>query len=303
MDSASAKESRPQPAIISASRRTDLPAWFMTPFMEWIRQGRVEVRNPFRPSQIRTVLLAPPHARAIVFWTRMPLPILPHVRELESRGLPFVVHVTLTGLGPPLENSPFTEEQRLDALQRLADAVGPQRVWWRYDPIVVSEKLGADHHLRTFERLLDKVAPCTDRVTISLLDPYVKTRRHLSTVAGAIGPICYTTGGDAPTQHLLSRLASMATQHGLSVFSCCEPAVDSATGIQPGSCIDAVSLNHLFGLDLPVAKDPGQRPACGCAASVDIGTNNTCLSRCLYCYATTRHVLDQTEVPTTLTRR
>lgn len=69
--------------IISASRRTDIPAFYMPWFMNRLREGYVAYPNPFS-GQIHTISVAPEDVHSIVFWSKNYAPFLPHMDELSS---------------------------------------------------------------------------------------------------------------------------------------------------------------------------------------------------------------------------
>ncbi len=271
--------------IVSASRRTDIPAFFADWFMEGIRAGRLEVPNPRVVSQKRFVSLLPEDVEAIVFWTRDPRPLLPRLAEIDGRGIGYVFQVTLTPYGPPLEPGLPPLEERLGAVLDLAARLGPARVNWRYDPIVLSNRTDADFHRRAFSSLARRLRGRVGGVTLSLLDWYKKTERALRPLA-ADGFDFFRAGPGSPgAQELLADLAGMARSEGFIPCACAEDADLGALGIEPARCVDAARLSALFGRAIPGRKDRAQRPACRCHESVDVGRYGTCRHGCLYCYA------------------
>jgi hypothetical protein len=268
--------------IVSASRRTDLPALHAPWLLERLAAGYVSVQNPYAPSQVRRVDLVPAPAgtlTALVLWTRNPGPLLPAVPEWEARGLRTLWLVTVTGYPRPLEPRAPESSAALDAVQRLAALVGRERVAWRYDPMLLCPALGMDRewHARNFRRLAAHLGDASGRCIVSLYDDYPKARRRLS--AAGLEPDPETQPGP-----LLSELAAEAGRRGLAVQTCCEAELSSE--ISPGACIDGALLDRLWGLGIGPGRDRGQRPGCRCAPSVDIGAYDTCTHGCLYCYAT-----------------
>ncbi len=274
--------------FVSASRRTDIPAWYAPWFMGRVRAGYCRVRNPFRPSQSWRVALSAEAVRTLFFWTRHPGPMLPFMDELEGYRLPSLFHVTVTGLHPAIEPFPVALEARLDAIRSLAATIGPERVWWRYDPIVLSPVLSPDWHRENFRRLADALAGSTSRVTLSLVDWYRKTERRMKPLEPQLGPFARHAGDEPEVLALVADLAAAARARGMLPVSCCEPAWREA-GIEPGACIDAQAAGRLFGFAVDAGTDPGQRPHCRCAPSWDIGAPHTCPGGCLYCYSTSSH--------------
>jgi hypothetical protein len=277
------------PCFISASRRTDIPAWYTPWLMNRIRAGFCRVRNPFRPSQVREVALTAGRVEGIFFWTRWPGPLLPHLDELEERGYRTVFHVTVTGLPAELEPHPVPEAERIASMVELAGRVGRERVWWRYDPVVVGSGLDEEYHLAQLERLAGLLAPAAGRVTLSLLDWYRKTERRMNqTPMNREKGFLRMEGDEAAVLDLVGKLAERARAAGIRPVSCCEPAWAQA-GLDCGACIDGAAFSGLFARPVPHGRDPGQRPDCRCSPSIDIGAVDTCVGGCVYCYATRSH--------------
>jgi hypothetical protein len=270
--------------IISASRRTDIPAFYARWFMNRLRAGFCEVRNPFNAGQVSRVSLAPGDVSAIVFWTRDPRPLLPRLPEIRSLGHEPFFLMTLLDNPRALDPKGPDAATGLAAFAALAGAL-PGRVAWRYDPIVLTEKTPADWHRAAFARLAPRLAGHTDRVIVSFLEPYRKIAGRLRGLAeegyGLLPP-----DPDAALALLLD-LKDMAAGHGMALSTCCQPEIFQAAGIPASRCIDPVWIGERTGKALPVVRDQHQRPGCGCAPSKDIGAYDRCLFGCRYCYATT----------------
>jgi hypothetical protein len=271
----------PTPVIVSATRRADIPAHYAAWFMNRIRAEWCAVPNPFNTRQVSRVSLASWDVAAIVFWTRDPRPLMPHLRELESLGHRFVFQFTLLEYPPSLHPGMPPLAERLDAFKRLAASIGPDRVLWRYDPIVLTRETNTGFHRRNFEVLCRELAGHTRRVTVSLMEPYRKARSRLDR-AGAVLM--------APTEEELSAMfsdmAALAQECTIEPVSCADEAGLDSLGFTPGACMDAALLERLFGLKVANTKDLSQRPACRCAKSRDIGMYDACPAGCAYCYAT-----------------
>ena len=165
--------------IVSASRRTDIPAFYSRWFFNRLREGYVLVRNPAAPRRISRISLGPEDVDGIVFWTKNPAPMLDKLDLLREYAYYF--QFTLTPYGREVESGlPSKNQVILPAFQRLADKVGPERVIWRYDPIFLSRTYTLDHHLRTFEKMARRLAPFTNKCIISFLDYYHDTARKMA---------------------------------------------------------------------------------------------------------------------------
>ncbi len=276
--------------IVSASRRTDVPAFYMEWFLRRLAAGRVRVANPFRPSQQRVISLGPDDVDAIVFWTRDPGALVRASDRLEELGhRRTVALVTITGLagterGRVLEPRVVPTARAVDGFLRLAERWGdPRRLAWRYDPVLLGPRDAPGEHLERFARLARRLDGATDRAIVSFLDLYRKTARRL---AAAGYPVEMPEPGAPVLRDLVAGLAAVAREHGMTLELCAEPPVYGGTGARRGRCIDPDRLAALWpGRPFPRGKDRGQRPDCGCCPSVDVGMPDTCLGGCAYCYA------------------
>lgn len=272
--------------IVSASRRTDIPALYAEWFMNRIRAGSCTVSNPFNPRQVTEVSLRPEDVDAIVFWTRFPRPLLPHLDELDARGYRYYFQVTLLDYPRAIDPGVPPVEAALSAVRDLAARIGPERVVWRYDPIVFSAVTDAAYHRRTFERLAGALQGHTRRCVVSLADPYRKTARRMRALAAqGVAVDCEVAVGPA-IEALMTALVHIAGEHGIEIVSCAEEVDLQVYGIPPGRCVDDDLIRSLFGIEVDGRKDPAQRAACGCVASKDIGMYDSCTFGCAYCYAT-----------------
>jgi hypothetical protein len=271
--------------IISASRRTDIPAFYTPWFMERVRHGFVDVPNPVRPRQVSRVSLDPVDVDVIVFWTRDPRPLLPHLAELDGRG--FAYYFLFTLLDYPMLLEPFTPslEKARDGFRRLADRIGPDRVIWRYDPVIFSNLTPPAFHRETFPRLAGRLRGATRRVIVSRLDVYRKVARQLSLLEREEFRLLPLSPGDDMLQDTFRCLSAAAAAQGMEIRSCAEEISLDSCGIPAGKCIDDDLIRTLFRVNVPRRKDPSQRERCRCVVSRDIGMYDTCLHGCRYCYA------------------
>lgn len=272
--------------IISASRRTDIPAFYGDWLIRRIRAGFCDVPNPYNASQVSVVDLRPGAVDCIVFWTRHAVSLLPHLDELTQRGYRFMFLYTILDYPEELELRMPAFERRMEMVDRLASQIGSGRIVWRYDPVYLSAETDVEFHCRTFERIARRMAGIADRVVISYLDRYAKVERSLNALAGT--SLAPADGQEArrAAERLTPELVRIAQCHDMTIRSCAESIDLEPLGVQPGACIDAELIGRLFGIDIPSAKDRNQRPACRCAASRDIGMYDSCLFGCRYCYAT-----------------
>ena len=270
--------------IISASRRTDMSAFYADWFINRIRAGWCTVPNPFNPNQVSRISLKLEDVDVIVFWTRNPRPLMRHLAELGARGYRYYFQYTLLDSPRPIDPHVPTLEASLRTFRELADRVGPERVIWRYDPIVWSNVTGTGFHQQTYERIAGELRGYTHRSVISLLDVYRKAEKRLKALAQH--GIELATPDEDDLGKLMRALVETATANDIEITSCAEQIDLRPLGIRPGKCVDDEYIKRVFGLDVTHQKDPSQRQACGCVASRDIGMYDSCLFGCAYCYAT-----------------
>ncbi len=260
--------------IVSASRRTDIPALYWDWFLNRLDAGYALTRNPMNAKQVKRVDLTPEGAGGFVFWTKHAAPILDRLGPLDGRVYYF--QYTVTPYGQDIEPGLPDTRSRIDALRRLSDRIGPERVHWRYDPVLLTDRYGVGFHEDAFARMAGQIRGYARGCTFSFLDLYKKIERNLAALR-AEPP-------DEAVRHQMAK--SFAEAAGMPVFTCCEGAEYARHGVGQGRCVDAALLEALGGRLIPAKRDPNQRPGCGCAQSADIGAYDMCTHGCRYCYAT-----------------
>ena len=268
--------------IVSASYRTDIPAFYAGWLLRRIEAGFARVANPYGGGRY-TVSLAPGDVDGIVLWTRNLRPLLPDLDAV--RGLaPFVVQFTVTGYPRALESSVIAVDEAVAQLREVRDRFGPRAAVWRYDPVVFAAGLDAAAHQVRFARLARALSGMVDEVVLSTVHPYRKTRRNLDRAAARHGFAWH----DPPPEEkrdLLQKLAAIAGEHGIAATLCSQPEL-LVPGVGEARCIDAARLADVA--QRPVAAPTsGNRAGCRCALSRDIGAYDTCPHGCVYCYAVT----------------
>ena len=270
--------------IVSASYRTDIPAFYTPWLLERLAAGACLVANPYGGQDYR-VSLAPGAVDAFVFWTRNLGPLLPELGRVAALA-PFAVQFTLTGYPRALEPGVIAPEAALKQLRVVRERWGPRAAVWRYDPLLVSSLTPPDWHRANFATLAQALAGGVDEVVVSFVEPYRKTARNLDAAARRHG----FTWRDPPLEEkraLATELAAIAAGHGMRLTLCTQPQLVGC-GLAPARCIDAQRLAEIAGRPL-AAREKGNRPGCLCAESRDIGAYDSCAQGCAYCYAVAGH--------------
>lgn len=271
--------------IVSASYRTDIPAFYGRWFLNRFRAGWAKAVNPYG-RQISTIPLRA-GVDGFVFWTRNPGPFRDALAEVRRAGMPFTVHVTVTGYPRALETSVVEAGRTLALMAELAAEHGPRAVVWRYDPVLATSLTPLDWHEANFAALAARLEGVVDEVSVSFANIYRKTGRNLGAAARAHG-FHWFDPPDEDKRTLLRRLTERAAAHGIRLTLCSQPHLLVA-GAEASACIDARRLEDVaagWGLKRVIAaKVKGNRPGCLCHESRDLGEYDTCPHGCTYCYA------------------
>ena len=262
--------------ILSVSRRTDIPAFYSDWLLHRFAQGYALVRNPVNPHQISRIPLTPDVVDCIVFWSKNPLPLLPHLHHLHS--YPYYFQFTLTAYGADIEPHVPPLHMLVETFCRLSSSVGPERVIWRYDPILINPASSAEFHISAFEWLAKRLHGAAHTCIISFLDSYSSIRSFLHDAS--VHPLC-----QEQMLQIAKPLQQIGQTYGFQLMACAEELDLRPIGILPAHCIDAGLISQLCGAPIHARKDTGQRTACGCIQSIDIGSYHTCPHGCRYCYA------------------
>lgn len=305
------------PEIVSASRSTDIPAFYADWFFHRLKVGYSAWTNPFNGVKS---YVSYQNTRFIVFWSKNPQPLLNHLDDLKERNIGCYIQYTLNDYEKDrLEQGVPPIGQRIDTFKRLVDKLGIGHVIWRFDPLIMTDDIGIDTLLSKIESIGDQLQGYTEKLVFSYADilGYRKVRANLEKIR-----IPYHEWTEPQMLEFAGRLAELNKKWGYTLATCGEKIDLQQFGIERNHCIDydlIVRLAHdderlmdfigamikkrgydLFGEPEPLPasaillpgdryamKDSGQRDACGCLRSKDIGEYNTCPHRCEYCYANT----------------
>ncbi|HMA67476.1 MAG TPA: DUF1848 family protein [Desulfosalsimonadaceae bacterium] len=281
------------PIIISASRRTDIPAFYMDWFMDSIAKGSFAVKNPYN-RRLFHVAATPADVHTIVFWSKNFRPFLDKGcgEILLRRGYHLFFNFTINSRSSWLEPGIPPLESRLQTLAGLCRRFGPQCINWRFDPVCVFRPpgQGIQDNLADFPAIAESAASMGIRRCItSFMDHYAKIEKRTARLPGF-------SFHDPPLEEkvrIIRWMEEVLAPLGIDLFTCCESRVLAAlgpdTGVRASACISGRLLRELFGGNVSLRRDCGQRvkQGCGCTVSKDIGsyTDQPCQHNCLFCYA------------------
>jgi hypothetical protein len=289
------------PVIISASRATDIPAFFSTWFLNRLQAGYMRWSNPFNTNQVQYVSFR--NVRVIVFWSKNPRPLIRYLPEIDAKGINYYIQFTLNDYeNEGLEPNVPSLLQRVETFKAMAEQLGAKRVIWRYDPLILTDSLTIDVLIDRIARLAIMLRGYTEKLVISFADIniYKKVQNNL-----VRQQIRYHEFTPALMTELAQRLSVLNREWHLKIATCAEGIDLDQFEIGHNRCIDDNLMIELFKNDAALLnflgyerdifgdsskaylKDKGQRKACGCIVSKDIGMYDTCHHLCTYCYANT----------------
>ena len=309
------------PVIISASRSTDIPAFYAKWFFNRLAKGYCAWYNPFNQQKIYISFM---NCRVVVFWTKNPKPILPYLHELDERGIHYYFQVTLNDyVKEGFEPNVSSVDDRVETFKKLSEKIGKERVIWRFDPLIITPNITPRDLLTRIWHVGNKLKGYTDKLVFSFVDvkAYRKVQNNLvkETMLFTKEDVENAEANHAQRIEIvqgLQKIREAWEKEGwkIEIATCAEDIDLESYGIEHNRCIDGELMKRIFAEDeeliyylhtlkwperdmfgqLPPipekkknVKDVGQRKICGCMLSKDIGMYNTCRHFCVYCYANT----------------
>lgn len=312
------------PVIISASRSTDIPAFYSKWLINRIKKGYIIWYNPFNQQPLYVSFK---NCKVIVFWTKNPKSLIPYLKELDSLGIHYYFQYTLNNYeNELLEPKLPSLGHRINSFKELSNLIGKQKVIWRFDPIILTPALTLRELLKRIWNIGNQLKGFTDKLVFSFVDinSYQKVQRNLVKETSIFSK--ETIKYSEPSSEQMNEIAEglMKIQENwekegwkISISTCAEEIELEKYRISHNRCIAGELMKKIFAEDkelihflnygmLPAEsntlfgnesnktplsaeklKDKGQRKACGCMISKDIGMHNTCGHLCVYCYANT----------------
>ncbi|WP_294427620.1 DUF1848 family protein [uncultured Treponema sp.] len=263
--------------LIFSSGRTDIPAFYSEWFLNRIRDGFVDVRNPYYSEQVARYKLTPDVVDCLVFCTKNPAPMIPHLEELKSKKMGLYFFVTITPYEKDVEPNVPEKEQVLDSFIEMSKILGKDQVCWRYDPIFTDEKYSVSFHIKAFRKMAEKLRGTTDRCMISFIDLYEKTKKNFPGIKEV---------SEQDQKFLAQSFSRIGFENDIKIESCAEKLDLTAYGVEQGACVSRQIVEKASGIHLLAkAGKSNLRKHCICLPTTDIGAYNSCPHLCKYCYA------------------
>ena len=309
------------PVIVSASRSTDIPAFYAKWFFNRLAKGYCAWYNPFNQQKM---YISFKNCKVVIFWTKNPKPILPYLHELDEKGIHYYFQVTLNDyVKEGFEPNVSSVENRVETFKKLSDMIGKEKVIWRFDPLIITPNIAPRDLLTRIWRIGNKLKGYTNKLVFSFVD--VKAYRKVQNNLVKESMLFTKENVENAEANLAQRIEIVEGLHKIreawhkdgwdvEIATCAENIDLEKYGIEHNRCIDGELMKRIFAddkelvyylhtLKLPEkdlfgnlppipekvrnVKDTGQRKVCGCMVSKDIGMYNTCRHFCVYCYANT----------------
>jgi DNA repair photolyase len=226
--------------------------------------------------QVSVINLEPELIDCIVFWSKNPKPMIDNLSLLKDYK--FYFQFTLTPYEHDVEVKLPSKLEIIETFKKLSDMIGPQKVIWRYDPILINKKYNTAYHIDKFEKMASVLKGYTEKVTYSFIDFYKKITENIKLLE-------ITEISTEEKNIIAQKFSEIAKDNNLLIDTCAEDIDLSKYGIRHACCIDDRLISKITGNNLLVEKDKNQRLECGCVKSIDIGEYNSCSNGCVYCYA------------------
>ncbi|MBU0764961.1 MAG: DUF1848 domain-containing protein, partial [Bacteroidetes bacterium] len=235
-------------------------------------------------------------------------PIINYLDDIKLKIPNFYFHFTLNDYeNEKLEPNVPPLNERIDTFKELSEKIGKDKVIWRFDPVILTYNNTIEDLLKRIENIGNQLLGYTNKLVFSFADIkiYKKVQNNLKK-----NDIPYSEFNERLMHEFSEGLSMLNKSWNYELASCAEKLDFNKYGIIHNKCIDddliaklfyndkqlmdflgiEIEQKDLFNTDIKykktrVNKDSGQRAACGCIISKDIGQYNTCAHLCEYCYA------------------
>ena len=258
--------------ILFASGRTDIPAFYSNWFINRVKAGFVDVRNPFNQNLVSRINFS--DVDLIMFCSKNPLPMIDKLKMLK---VPVLFHVTITPYSKDVEPNIPDKRLIIEGVKKLSLVLGIDNVVLRYDPIFLSDKYNVDYHIRAFDKLCKNLNGYVNKIIVSFMDEYKNVRINKDILK-------YRTFTREDYKKIGEAFSKSAMDNGMSVQTCFEDEDLTEYGFVKGECLSHELAYILTGKKFK-SSNVRKEKKCECVQMVDIGDYNSCMHMCKYCYA------------------
>lgn len=258
--------------ILNVSGRTDIVAFYSKWFLNRLKEGYVDVRNPFNPNLVSRIDFD--DVDLILFCTKNPIPIVDKLGDIK---IPYIFHVTITPYKDDIEPNLPSKSKIIEAVKKISTRVGIDNIYVRYDPIFISEKYNIEYHIKAFTKLCSLLKGYVKTIIVSFIDNYKNVRKNLPYLK-------YRSFTEEDYKLIGQNFSKIAKDNNMVIQTCFEERNLTEYGFIKGECM---SKELAFKLTGKTYKKWQARKgnACNCVELVDIGVYNSCNHLCKYCYA------------------
>ncbi len=240
----------------------------------------------------------------IVFWTKNPEPLMKKLNWFDEHFPNYYFQFTLNDYDRKTEPHIPELRKRTETFIRLSEHIGKEKVIWRFDPLMLTDKISVNNLSDKISSLAEQLKEHTEKLVFSFADieNYRKAKNNLK-YAG----INFREFTEKEMKKIAKNISDIIKNTNLEAATCAEAINLSKYGISDNKCIDDELIMKLFPNNIKLMqflgiknqgtfnfanitsrknlKDKGQRKECKCIKSKDIGSYNTCNAMCSYCYA------------------
>jgi hypothetical protein len=261
--------------ILNTGGRTDTVQYYSDWLLKRFEEGYVLSRNPLFPNKVTRYEITPDNVDCVVFCSKNYKPILPNISDIAKK-FNIYCHYTITAYGKDIEPGVPSIDKSVETLIKLSEIVGKEKIAWRYDPVLLTQKYTVRLHLETFEYIAKQLAPYIDRCIFSFVEMYKKLEVNM--------PELIPLSTD-DMDELGRGLGAIAARYGVHIQTCGTNGDYTSYGIHTSGCMTLDILGKANGVEFRNLKHKGMRAGCHCIESRDIGAYDTCMNGCKYCYA------------------
>ena len=258
--------------ILNISGRTDIVAFYSNWLMNRLKEGYIDVRNPFNPKMVSRIMIS--DVDLLFFCTKNPIPILDKIKDINKK---IYFHVTLTSYKKDIEPNVPDKKEIIEAVKKLSKMIGKENIVIRYDPVFINDEYTIDYHVKAFDKLCSLLDGYVEKILISFIDDYKNVRNNYKVLN-------YKKLDENDYKTIGTSFSKSANLHNISVHTCAEVHNLVEYGFIKDECMSKELAFKLTGKTFKKWKARKNVP-CECIEMVDIGVYNSCKHFCKYCYA------------------
>ncbi len=258
--------------ILNISGRTDIVAFYSDWLMNRLKEGFVDVRNPFNPKMVSRIMMD--DVDLLFFCTKNPIPIIDKLKDIKKK---IYFHITLTSYNKYIEPNLPPKKDIIEAIKKISKIIGKENLVIRYDPVFINDKYTIEYHVNAFDKLCTLLDGYVEKILISFIDDYKNVRNNYRVLN-------YRPLTENDYKAIGTSFSESAQSHHITVHTCAEVHNLVEYGFIKDECMSKELALKLTGKKYKKWKARKNVP-CECVEMVDVGVYNSCKHFCKYCYA------------------